>query len=187
MDLNFEQLLSAHNEQQAFREAEVYDDWMPDDGDYIVSFVNFKTGSKARDGATFIWFRLTARIEDVQDIELNGKEFPLKYNNGVYGILKGAAQVLSGQIITDPLDAAKILEASVGQVARVRVRTSRSQKNNKDYTNCYILEVINTTTEASAEDISNATDPAPIETLDIVSPAGVPEPPLEAPAEAPIQ
>ncbi len=153
MDLNFEQLLAEHN--AAFKEAEVFSNWMPDDGDYIVSVVKFDKGISAKDGDSLAWWKLTGRIEDVQDEKLNGKEFPVGYfTSRAYGILKGAARILSGNSKLDDLgEAHAILEASPGSVLRVKVRTSISKKNGNEYTNCFILEVINTTTEASAEEV----------------------------------
>ena len=153
MDLNFEQLLASHN--AAFKEAEVFSNWMPDDGDYIVSIVKFDKGMSAKDGESLAWWKLTGRIEDVQDEKLNGKEFPVGYfTSKAYGILKGAARILSENSNLDDLgEAHAILEASPGSVLRVKVRTSISKKNGKEYTNCFILEVINTTTEASAEEV----------------------------------
>lgn len=187
MDLNFEQLLSQHN--QEFREAEVYNDWMPDDGEYIVSLVKLTSGTSSKDGKDLIWWNLKGRIEDVQDEKLNGREFTVGYyTSKVFGILKGAVNVLSGQTIDDLSQAHAILEAAIGLVIRAKVRTSRSRKDNKDYTNCFILEVINTTTETSAEDVPTTTDSAPIETPEaVVSPAGVPEPVTEIPAEVPVE
>ena len=75
-------------------------------------------------------------------------------------------------------------------VIRAKVSTSFSDKYKKDFTNCYIQEVINTTTETSAEDVSNATTPAPV----VVQVAPIAEPvaigdavdsgvPVEAPVE----
>jgi len=153
MDLNFEQLLAEH--QQEFREAEVYSDWMPIDGEYIVSIIKSESGQKDKDGVKLGWWKLTGRIEDVQDEKLNGKEFTVGYyTSKAYGILKGAARVLSGNANLNDLEEANpILESSVGSVIRTRVRTSPSRKNGKEYTNCFILEVIDTgaSTVAGAE------------------------------------
>jgi len=170
MDLAFEQLLAEHN--QAFKESEVYSNWMPPDGDYIVSITNFDSGEKVKDGVKTAWYKLTGRIEDVQDEKLNGKEFPINfYRSSAYGILKGDARLLSGNPLLDDLkEAYEVLEASIGTVVRVKVVTSFSDKYKKDFTNCYIQEVINTTTEISAEPIEGQT-----EILD------------EAPAEIPVQ
>ena len=188
MDLNFEQLLAQHN--QDFKEAEVYNNWMPPDGDYIVSLVKLDKGSSTKDGVSLAWWRLTGRIEDVQDEKLNGKEFPVGYyTSKAYGILKGVARTLSDDPLLDDLaEAHGVLEAAIGGVVRVKVKTSFSEKYKKDFTNCYIQEVINTTSEASAGDVSNATTPAPIETAIGDAPdSGIPAEavPAEVPAEAP--
>ena len=163
MDLAFEQLLAQHN--QAFKESEVYSNWMPPDGEYIASLVKFDSGQKEKDGVKTAWYKLTGRIEDVMDEKLNGKEFLVNfYRSSAYGILKGDARLLSGNPLLDDLkEAYEVLEASVGTVIRVKVITSFSDKYKKDFTNCYIQEVIDTTTETSAEDVSDAPDPAPIE------------------------
>ncbi|KKM77886.1 hypothetical protein LCGC14_1365530 [marine sediment metagenome] len=152
MDLNFEQLLAEHN--QTFKDAEVYSNWMPPDGDYIVSLVKLTNGTSTKDGTDLIWWNLKGHIEDVQDEKLNGQEFTVGYyTSKVFGILKGAVNVLGGIEINDLAEAHTVLEASIGKVISAQVRTSRSQKNGKDYTNCYIKEVIDTTTEASTEEV----------------------------------
>ncbi len=184
MDLNFEQLLAQHN--QEFKEAEVYSNWMPDDGEYIVSIVKFDKGISSKDGADLGWWKLTGRIEDVQDEKLNGREFPVGYyTSKAYGILKGAARVLSGNSdLNDLGEAHEVLEASPGSVLRVKIRTSISRKNGKEYTNCFILEVINTTSETSAGDDAMASagnvpveapgDPASVVDVSDVAPEPVP-------------
>ena len=153
MDLNFEQLLAEHN--QAFKEAEVYSNWMPPDGDYIASLIKFDSGQKEKDGVKMAWYKLTGRIEDVQDEKLNGKEFLVNfYRSSAYGILKGDARILSGNPLLDDLkEAYEVLQASVGTVVAVKIVTSFSDKYKKDFTNCYIKEVINTTTEVSTEEV----------------------------------
>lgn len=165
MDLDFEKLLAVHNAD--FAEAVVFDNWMPPDGEYIVSLTKLTAGSTSKNSVDLLWWRLTGRIEDVQDEQLNGKEFSAGYfTSKAFGILKGAVKTLVGQIIHDLGEAHVILEASIGKVVRVKIDTRPGKGANagRDFTNCYIQEVINTTTEtASAEDVSNKTTPAPID------------------------
>jgi len=176
MDLNFEQMLAQHN--QDYKEAEIFSDWMPPDNEYIVSLVKLTKGTSTKDGKDLIWWNLKGRIEDVQDEKLNGEEFTVGYyTSKVFGILKGAIKVLAGRDINDLAEANAILEASIGLVVRVKVRTSRSRKDGKDYTNCYILEVINTTTETSAVEPFGAE----------IQPDGVYVTPEEAAAEVPTE
>lgn len=189
MDLNFEQLLASHN--QEFKEAEVYNNWMPPDGEYIASVVKLTTGSSTKDGVDLVWWRLTGRIEDVQDEKLNGKEFSIGYyTSKAFGILKGAVKTLAGQIIHDLAEAHIILEASIGKVLRVKVDTRPGKGANagKEFTNCYIQEVIDTSAETvgaaiSADNVPDVANPAPIE-----APAEYPADgtPLEAPVEVPL-
>ncbi|KKN56263.1 hypothetical protein LCGC14_0574080 [marine sediment metagenome] len=179
MDLNFEQLLAEHN--QAFKDSEVYSNWMPPDGDYIASLVKFDSGQKEKDNVKTAWYKLTGRIEDVQNEKLNGKEFLVNfYRSSAYGIMKGDARILSGNSLLDDLkEAYEVLEASIGSVIRIRISTAFSDKYKKEFTNCYIQEVINTTTETSAEDVSNADTPASVETLVVgAAPETVPAVPI---------
>lgn len=188
MDLNFEQMLAQHN--QEFKEAEVYSDWMPPDGEYIVSLIKLGTGTSTKDGKDLVWWKLTGRIEDVQDEKLNGKEFSVGYyTNRAFGILKGAVNVLSGQTIDDLTQAHAILEAAIGLVIRGKVRTSISKKNGKEYTNCFILEVIDTTTSVEACSTPPEDNPSEAElvgtpgTIGDAPDSGIPAeaPPVEAP------
>ncbi len=189
MDLGFEQMLAQHN--QEFKEAEVFSSWMPDDGDYIATLLKLESGQKTKDGAVIGWWKLTGRIEDVQDEKLNGKEFTVGlYTSKAYGILKGAARTLANNPQLDDLaEAHAILEAAVGDVVRVRIKTSWSDKYKKDFTNCYIQEVINTTTEASAEvpveEILVDADQIGVAATDPIEAPPV-EVAAEVPAEAPL-
>ena len=186
MDLGFEQLLAEH--QQDFKDAEVYNNWMPPDGEYIASLVKFDAGEKKKDGVKTAWYKLTGCIEvektcpqDVQQNDkLAGKEFLINfYRSSAYGILKGDARMLSGNPLLDDLkEAYEVLEASIGLVVRVKIVTSFSDKYKKDFTNCYIQEVINTTTETSAEEIPDTVAPGGYDSV---------ETPVEVPAEAPTE
>ena len=138
-DINFEQMLATYN--QDFKDAEVFNDRMPDDDKYIVSLIKLDTGTAKEGGAP--WMKLTGRIEDPQDAKWGGFEFPVGfYSAKAFGILKGAVNVLAGKPINDLTEAHAVLEASIGKIVNVEIKTMTSKKNGKDYTNCYILEVI---------------------------------------------
>jgi len=166
MDLNFEQMLATHN--QEFKDAEVYSSWMPADGEYIVSLIKLDKGSTSKDGKDLLWWKLTGRIEDVQDEKLNGKEFTVGYyTSRAFGILKGAVNMLTGEPIDDLAEAHAALDAAIGSVIRAKVTTSFSEKYKKDFTNCYIQEVIDTTAgTASAEEVTEEMAPTPVEVVD---------------------
>lgn len=177
MDLNFEQMLAQHN--QEFKEAEIFSDWMPPDGEYIVSLIKLTSGTSSKNNVDLIWWNLKGRIEDVQNSVLDeslgkliGEDFTVGYyTSKVFGILKGAVKVLAGKDVNDLAEANVVLEASIGKVVRVKVRTSRSKKDGKDYTNCFILNVIDTETEGEipVEDIPDTIGPG-IGTPNEVSP-----------------
>lgn len=150
MDLNFEQMLAQHN--QEFKEAEVFNNWMPPDGEYVVSLVKLDQGTSTKDGKDTIWWKLIGRIEDVQDEKLNGQEFSVGfYTSKAFGILKGAVKTLAGDLINDLEEAHKVLEGSIGKIIRAKVST-KTAKNGNDYTNCFIQEVIETTTASAGEE-----------------------------------
>ncbi len=179
MDLNFEQLLANHN--QNYKEAEVFSSWMPPDGEYIASLIKLDKGTSKKGDVDLLWWKLVGRIEDVQDEKLNGKEFTVGfYTSKAYGMLKGAIKDLTGDLIQDLKEAHTILEASIGKIIRVKVKTAFSDKYKKDFTNCYIQEVIDATVEASAEPT------AEVPAQDVEAPVDVPaEVPADVPAEAP--
>ena len=180
MDLNFEQMLAQHN--QEFKEAEVFSSWMPPDGDYIVSLIKLDSGSSSKDGVDLVWWKLKGRIEDVQDEKLNGREFTVGYyTSKVFGILKGAVKTLAGEVVNDLAEAHNVLALAVntGTIIRAKVETSTSRKNGKDYTNCYIQEVINTETAATGVETPDGIYIPPVEA------AQEGQTPVEAPAEAP--
>lgn len=153
-DPMFESLLAEFN--QNYKDAEEFSNWMPDDGEYIVTVMKCAKGASEKDGKKTLWWKLTARIEAPQDEKLNGQEFALGfYSSNAFGILKGQARALnSGETLSSLAEANNVFEGAVGKILRVKVVTSTSTKNGQDYTNCYIQEVIateETTTENTAE------------------------------------
>lgn len=184
MDLGFEQLLAEH--QEAFKDSEVYSNWMPPDGNYIVSVSKFESGEKAKDGARTAWYKLSGKIEvekdPLQDVKLGGREFLINfYRSSAYGILKGDARLISGDPSLDDLkEAYEVLEASIGTVLAVKVETAFSDKFKKNFTNCYIQEVLKTTT-ASAEVVD--IDPATVQQAEVPVEEATTQELIEAPPE----
>jgi len=145
-DMDFERLLAAHNAslKQDYDDAEEFSNWMPDDGEYTVTVVKCGKGvsTKKDPNKPMFWWKPVVRIE-AGSTELIGQEFALGFfNTNAPGIMKGQAKALNGgePVSFDELDAT--FSQSVGKVLRVKVATSKSQKNGQDYTNCYIQEVI---------------------------------------------
>lgn len=155
MDLNFEQLLAAHN--QEFKDAEVFSDWMPDDGEYIASLIKLDHGV-SKDG--IMWWKLTGKIESTEIEKFYGKEFQVGYYSmKAFGVLKGTVKTLAGDLIDDLGEAHKVLAESIGKVVRVKIETKPSKKHDgREFTNCYIKEVY--TTEAVEETPPQDTDMA---------------------------
>ena len=144
-DLAFEGMLAEHN--QAFKDAAEFSDWMPDDGEYTVSVVRLDKDVSIKDNVTLGWWKLTARIEAGENADkVIGQEFSLGfYSTKNMGIMKGQCRALNGGEGVDSLaEADAVFEAAKGKILRVKVNTSTSKKNGKEYTNCYVQEVIAT-------------------------------------------
>ncbi|KKN12802.1 hypothetical protein LCGC14_1012760 [marine sediment metagenome] len=173
MDLGFEQLLAEH--QQEFSEAEVFDNWMPPVGTYVVSITKFDSGQGSKNDMNLLWWKPTCMIEDVQ-LEINGKTFTIFYSTKACGIFKGAARVISEDAtLNDIVEAHKVFEKSVGIVAEVEILITVA-KNGKEYKNCYFRRILKTT--ASSADV----DQAPVEGQAVEAPVDAPLPePVEAP------
>ena len=142
-DLMFESLLAEHN--QAYIDARPFNNWMPDDGEYIVSVGSFDKGAKEDEKGKTGWMRLTVKIEAGESIaEVIGKEFDLAFfsPNGLANLKTAATTLNNGNEPGNLTEAVTILENSVGEVLRVKVETSTSTKTGKDYTNVYIQEVV---------------------------------------------
>lgn len=152
-DPNFEALLAEHN--QAFVDAEEYgNDWMPPDGEYVAVLTGLKKGVMVKKGVQIAYWRLTGRIEDVADGQLNGREFLVGwYKATAMGVLKTNVRALNrGLAVGSLTDANKILDSSIGQVIRVRVTTTPEDEDGRTFRNCRILEVIDVAaTEAQVQ------------------------------------
>ena len=153
-DLNFEQMLAAHHAtlKANYDEAEEFSDWMPDDGEYVVTVLKCAKGvsTKKDPQNPMFWWKPVVRIEDVANPELNGQEFALGFfNSNAPGIMKGQVKALnSGNVVSfEEIDG--IFSGSIGKVLRVKVATTKSKKNGQDYTNCFVQEVL--ATESIAE------------------------------------
>ena len=94
-ELAFEQMLAEYN--QEYQNAEEFSDWMPDDGTYICTVVKSTKGTATKDDKPFGWWKLTGRIEEPSNEQINGEEFTIGfYNTKALGILKGQARALNG-------------------------------------------------------------------------------------------
>jgi hypothetical protein len=158
-DLAFEQMLAQYN--QDYKDAEEYSDWMPPDGNYIVTITKIAKDVSTKDGNTLCWWKVTARIEsDVSDPKIYGQEFTLKFvSTKALGILKGFARSLNGgEVVNSIADADKVISESKGKVLDVKVVTTTSTKNGKDYTNCFVQKVVDTedVVESSSQDEGTA-------------------------------
>jgi len=163
-NLGFEQMLAQYHAtlKQVYDEAEEFSDWMPPDSDeqgYIVTMVKCSKGVSTKKDANnpMFWWKPIVRIEAVTDELLNGREFALGFfNTNAPGIMKGQAKAINGgePVAFDQLDS---VFSEVGKVLRVVVKTTTSAKNNKEYTNCYVQEVIDTT-DVADKDVDPAAD-----------------------------
>lgn len=157
-DLTFESLLAKYN--QAYVDAAEFSDWYPPDEEYMVTVLKCQKGVSEKNGQETGWWKLTARIEAPQSEELNGQEFTMGfYRTSALGVLKSAAKALNkGQSLPTFPEAVAVIEQAVGAVLRVKVVTK--EKDGKEYTNCYVREVIPTIPEDELGD-PKADEPGP--------------------------
>jgi hypothetical protein len=158
-DVSFEQILAAQNSE--FAQAEVYSTWMPPDGEYVVQVKKVTKGSSTEDAGPMPWWKMTGKILVEQDPKLKGAEFTIGFfNRKKYGMMKGAAQVISGKQVMDNLkEASDVILASEGKVLKVKVET-RDTKRGK-FTGCDIIQVIQTEGLGQATSESPATVATP--------------------------
>jgi len=167
-DLAFEGMLAEHN--QAFKDAAEFSDWMPDDGEYTVSVVKLDKDVSIKDNVKLGWWKLTARIEAGENADkVIGQEFSLGfYNTKNMGVMKSQCRALnSGEGVDSLAEADAIFEAAVGKILRVKVDTSTSKKNGKEYTNCYVQEVIAT------EDVPDVAQEEPPQGVNLEAPGEI--------------
>jgi len=144
---DFEVLLAAHNAnlKKQYDEAEEFSNWMPDDGKYTVTVLKCARGvsTKSDPNNPMFWWKPTVRIEAGDKPELIGEEFALGFfNTNAPGIMKSRAKELNGGVPVAFDDLGGVFQGSVGKILNVKVDTATSTKNGKDYTNCYIEEVV---------------------------------------------
>lgn len=155
-DMDFERMLAQYHEnlKTQYDDAEEFSDWMPPDGEYIVTVLKCSKGvsTKKDPNNPMFWWKPTVRIEDVAREDLNGQEFALGFfNTNAPGFMKGQVKALNGgdAVGFDEIDG--VFMASVGKVLRVKVATTTNKKNDKEYTNCYVQEIIPMTATEETE------------------------------------
>ena len=157
-DINFEQMLAKYN--QDYADARTFNSIMPDDGNYIVSVLKFEIGYGKEDVP---WYKLIGRVEDPQDVKWGGHEFDMGFwGPNTFGFMKAEAESLARRKTNDLRDDLEVLQTSPGSVVNVEIKTTTSKANGKDYTNCYIREVIN-------EVQTDREEPAPPQDVDAVT------------------
>lgn len=146
-DFEFEQLLAQYN--QTYKDAEEFGgDWMPDDGEYIVSITKSKKGVSTKKETPVMWWKLTGQIMDqVADSRLDGKEFTVAFlRSSAMGFVKSAAKALNkGEPVSSLEEASQLFDSAEGTICKVLVTTTQKNDSARPYTNCYIQEVIETT------------------------------------------
>ena len=151
-DMGFEKMLAEHN--QAFAEAEAYTNWMPPDAEYIVMLMNVGTGSFTDNasGKVLPYWRLKGKILE-EGSPLDGQEFLVGfYTARALGILKSAVSVLRGEVVSNLLEANKVLsEEAPGMIVRVKVETT--ERKGQTYKNATILERLQVSSEEQADPV----------------------------------
>lgn len=118
---------------QEFADAETFDDWTPPDGPHSALIIGFKDGS----GKSGTWMQLRCQCLDPNP-DLTDKEFSIWFRESApAGILKSAANAISGRKIEDSREAVEIIGKSVGLTVNLKVTT-----NEKGFKNIRIIDVV---------------------------------------------
>lgn len=154
-NVNLEQELAAFDKE--FQEAQPMDNWMPPDGEYIVTVgdtkvtprVDKKSNSKTVDIKLFGVIRPDCVAGDQS---LAGQAFQIDwYSPRNFGKMKAALRILNGG---EPfnggiVESVKFLQQSKGLDLKVKV--SRRTTDKGEYVNCTILELVVVETQEAAE------------------------------------
>ena len=130
---------------EEFAQTEVFNQWMPPDGNYTALITAYGDGVSAKGGNKVAWWKLDARLLVPGDEELDEKDFTLGfYRSSAIGFLKQAMAVLAGRKVDDISQAEPVLSASVGMVVNIsKTTTIRSDaKGGGEFPNVKILEVV---------------------------------------------
>ncbi len=144
-DISFEALLAAHN--QEYADAEVFSQWQPPPGEYVVIVEKLDTGVTAQEEAEdMMWWSLRCMIVD--EGSLFQKKFSIFSSSKALGIFKGLVEALNGgePVEGGLVEAHAVMEGAVGSALRIESTSSFSKKDKRDYINIAILEVLQTET-----------------------------------------
>jgi hypothetical protein len=144
-DVAFEQALEEYN--QAYQDAEPFNNWYPDDNTYVVSVSKVNNGISDKPEGKLVWWKVMVRIHDQADETLDGKEFSLGFfSNKSFGSMKTTINMLTED--TSKRDLKTIneqLKASVGKLLTVRVSRKENKTTGKTFTNVDIVNIIKET------------------------------------------
>jgi len=164
-DMDFKKMLGEHA--AAYAEAEAFDDWMPEEGEYTTLVKKVKRGSFTKDNIKVPFWRLTGQIQDPALPEYDQREYSLGFfNPGSFRGLKTMINQLTGTQINSLEQADDALDTIEGLLVKASVKSTYSDKHKRSFFNVGILAIIPT-------EATEAVDPEPA--------AEVPDVPVEEP------
>ncbi|KKN66010.1 hypothetical protein LCGC14_0476020 [marine sediment metagenome] len=146
---NFESLLAEHNADYA--QAQAFDNWMPDDGEYValISDVVTDTFKDDESGKSNPSWRVTGQLLCPDMPAIDKKKFMLGMwrKPTQYGMVKTFAKLLAAPEQVEAVEkslaeASKVILASQGKVVQIRVTTTKDG----EYRRVRVLKVVDTTT-----------------------------------------
>lgn len=145
-DVNFEALLAQHN--QEYVEAEVFSQWMPPVGEYLVLVEKVDKGASILDdGSQMLWWSLRCKIMD--EGSLLNRKFSIFCSSKAMGIVKGIVEALNNgnPVLGGIKEADTVLDSAAGAVLQVEAtKTPSKKKDGREFTNIAILKVLDTQT-----------------------------------------
>jgi len=162
-DMNFEALLGQY--QQSFAEAKEFNDWMPDDGEYLCVIKSVRTGTYDKQGVAIPYWGVAGTLLD-NNPELDGKDFDAGFFTAqAFGSLKGAASLLAGKPVSDLNEAHSLLMGCAGTVLSVEIKTNKNKTTGVERKNCYWRAVVPQENPAGSDAVdAPVAEPAPVET-----------------------
>lgn len=139
---------------EEFSQAEVFNEWMPPDGDYTVLITGYADGVSVKGNKKYAWWRQDGRLLVPGDPSLDEKDFTLGfYRSTAIGFLKQAMAVIAGRKIDDVRQAQPLLAGAVGWI--INIRKSTTSKDGVEYPRVKILNVVQ---RGEAQDDSGGTE-----------------------------
>lgn len=145
---------------EEYANAEVFDNWMPPDGDYTVLLTKLQLNKVQKGDAEYLWVRLIGRILLEGDTDLDQREYAVgNYRTTAIFTMKGDVAILNGgRKVNDINESLQVLNqaATENWVVTSTVVRTKSKKDGRIFANSSITEIVDHGTADAAETTGTA-------------------------------